>query len=467
MKHAAVVTLLLAAAPAVASAESPALETAYLKELAFLKAEKATLERRAQEVNASGEARIAASESEIDRLEARLLGLRRQADLVEERLRDAERNQEQSDKAGLAFETLSRAREPLAAAGHSIEALPADEAPAPEVTARVIGETFAATEKLLRSADDVAREQGEFFLEDGTLVKGDIVRVGRVAAFGVSSKGAGALAPAGGGKLRIWPAPAAETAVALEKGRRADVLRIFLFEQTEKAITAKKEKSLLTEVALGGPIAVVIVGLGLLALLMILYRAAVILIVDAQTKSLVGRVLPLVRAGHTQKALRLAEASKSAAGRVLQATLRNLGTERSKLDDVIAEAMLDETPAIERFGTAITVFAAIAPLLGLLGTVTGMIATFDVITEFGTGDPRMLSGGISEALITTKLGLVVAIPSLLLGTLLSGRADSLITKIEHAALKMVNADDGLDTGPPEQPSAPPEPAGLPVAEPAP
>jgi biopolymer transport protein ExbB len=127
--------------------------------------------------------------------------------------------------------------------------------------------------------------------------------------------------------------------------------------------------------------------------------------------------------------------------RVLQATLDALAGPRAQRDDVVHEAMLREIPGVERFSSAILVFAAVAPLLGLLGTVTGMISTFDVITEFGTGDPRMLSGGISEALITTKLGLVVAIPALLAGTLLNGRADALLASIQYGTLRVLNAAD--------------------------
>ena len=84
---------------------------------------------------------------------------------------------------------------------------------------------------------------------------------------------------------------------------------------------------------------------------------------------------------------------------------------------------------------AILVSAAVAPLLGLLGTVTGMISTFDVITVFGTGDPKLLSGGISEALITTQLGLSVAIPTLLAGNLVSGWAEQIRSGMERAALQ--------------------------------
>ena len=84
------------------------------------------------------------------------------------------------------------------------------------------------------------------------------------------------------------------------------------------------------------------------------------------------------------------------------------------------------------------VIAAVAPLLGLLGTVTGMISTFDIITEFGTGDPKLLSSGISIALVTTEVGLAVAIPALIFGNLLSGWAESIKDEMEKAALHVMN-----------------------------
>ncbi|MEM1082143.1 MAG: MotA/TolQ/ExbB proton channel family protein, partial [Pseudomonadota bacterium] len=93
---------------------------------------------------------------------------------------------------------------------------------------------------------------------------------------------------------------------------------------------------------------------------------------------------------------------------------------------------------LNRFGAFILVIAAVSPLLGLLGTVTGMISTFDVITEFGTGDPKLLSGGISIALVTTELGLIVAIPMLLVGNLLSGWAEGIKDNMEKATLRIIN-----------------------------
>ena len=85
----------------------------------------------------------------------------------------------------------------------------------------------------------------------------------------------------------------------------------------------------------------------------------------------------------------------------------------------------------------IKVLIAICPLLGLLGTVTGMIATFQMITLFGTGDPRMMAGGISTALVTTVLGLVVAIPLTLLHSFLQGKAKALIQVLEEQAAGMI------------------------------
>jgi biopolymer transport protein ExbB len=124
---------------------------------------------------------------------------------------------------------------------------------------------------------------------------------------------------------------------------------------------------------------------------------------------------------------------------VLATIIHNRSLQRQQLEDLVAEAILSERPTLERFLPAVNVIAVVAPLLGLLGTVTGMIATFSVITEHGTGDPRLLSGGISEALLTTQWGLMVAIPALLAHALLAGRVDHIIADMETQALKLLNA----------------------------
>jgi biopolymer transport protein ExbB len=103
----------------------------------------------------------------------------------------------------------------------------------------------------------------------------------------------------------------------------------------------------------------------------------------------------------------------------------------------LSEAVLKETPRIERAQSLVKLFAAVAPLLGLLGTVTGMIATFQAITVFGTGDPKLMAGGISQALVTTVLGLVAAIPLLFLNSLLVARAKVLIQMLDEESAVML------------------------------
>jgi biopolymer transport protein ExbB len=98
---------------------------------------------------------------------------------------------------------------------------------------------------------------------------------------------------------------------------------------------------------------------------------------------------------------------------------------RIRLDEQLAE----ESSLLNRGLPTLAVLAAVSPLLGLLGTVTGMIETFQSITLFGTGDPKLMSGGISQALVTTQLGLAVAIPLVLLHSLLTGQANRLVEKL--------------------------------------
>ncbi|MFP4225112.1 MAG: MotA/TolQ/ExbB proton channel family protein, partial [Desulfobacterales bacterium] len=98
--------------------------------------------------------------------------------------------------------------------------------------------------------------------------------------------------------------------------------------------------------------------------------------------------------------------------------------------------VLRQVPRLERFIATLSILAAVAPLLGLLGTVTGMINTFQVITLFGTGDPKLMSGGISEALVTTQLGLAVAIPIMLLHHFLERRVDKILGDIEEKGNKV-------------------------------
>jgi biopolymer transport protein ExbB len=103
----------------------------------------------------------------------------------------------------------------------------------------------------------------------------------------------------------------------------------------------------------------------------------------------------------------------------------------------LTEAILGEIPKLGRNLTIIKIISVVAPLMGLLGTVTGMINTFQAITLFGTGDPKLMAGGISTALVTTVLGLVVAIPSTLLYAMLNTRSKNIVFILQEQAAGVI------------------------------
>ena len=151
------------------------------------------------------------------------------------------------------------------------------------------------------------------------------------------------------------------------------------------------------------------------------------------------RAIKALAAGDVQGARALAGKSHGKVGKVLKSVLGKNFQSREAAEKSIEELFAAEVPKIESGLNWISVFASIAPLLGLLGTVMGMIELFDVITLHGTSDPKLLAGGISIALVTTEAGLLVAIPLQLLHTFLVNRADALRGRMEKAGLAVLNA----------------------------
>jgi len=133
-------------------------------------------------------------------------------------------------------------------------------------------------------------------------------------------------------------------------------------------------------------------------------------------------------------------------GRVLAAGLSNMHHSREVMKESIEEIGRHEVHELERYLNSLGTVAAVTPLLGLLGTVIGMIKVFSVITTQGVGNPTVLSGGISEALITTAAGLSVAIPSLMLYRYLRGRIEELVVIMEAEAIKLVEVIHGERDG---------------------
>ncbi len=174
--------------------------------------------------------------------------------------------------------------------------------------------------------------------------------------------------------------------------------------------------SMLERVQAGGYVGYTIIGLGLLALALGLVRLVAL--------ASVGR-----RVGAQARSDRPDEGNPL--GRLLGVYEQNRDLDPEVLEQRLDESLLRESSDVERNLWIVRTISIIAPLLGLLGTVTGMIQTFQAITLFGAGDPKMMAGGISEALITTTLGLVIAIPLVLLHALLSSRARNITDVLDE------------------------------------
>ncbi len=172
----------------------------------------------------------------------------------------------------------------------------------------------------------------------------------------------------------------------------------------------------------GGIVGYCIMGLGVVGLLIALWRAVGL--------STAGRKV-------SAQLKRDSASTDNPLGRVLAAYEANRGADTETIELKLSEAALKEMPDLTKGLLFIKVISVVAPLMGLLGTVTGMIKTFQVITLFGAGDPKMMAGGISQALMTTVLGLVVAIPMVLIHTLVSGQSRKIINILQSQSAGIV------------------------------
>jgi biopolymer transport protein ExbB len=200
----------------------------------------------------------------------------------------------------------------------------------------------------------------------------------------------------------------------------------------------KARKSLRQYVDDGGVVGYVIVALGLSALLLTLFKMLEILRFDVAPPEKLDDVLDALANGDQEAAARRAKQAKGVVGEMLTTGVEHADERRGVLEELLFETILKVRPTLERFLPFLAITAAAAPLLGLLGTVTGMIKTFQLITIFGTGDAKSLSSGISEALVTTAMGLIVAIPTLILHGALSRMAKRKLGMLEELSVAFVN-----------------------------
>jgi len=176
-------------------------------------------------------------------------------------------------------------------------------------------------------------------------------------------------------------------------------------------------------IAQGGTVGYVIIVLGIIGVLIAIWRVLALSAIGAKVNSQIKNL----KQPNTNNPL----------GRVLKVGREAAGTDLETAELKLGEAILRETPKLNSMLPLLKIISVVAPLLGLLGTVTGMIVTFQAITLYGAGDPKLMAGGISTALVTTVLGLVVAIPTVFLHTLVSSRARRLTQVLQEEAAGML------------------------------
>lgn len=212
------------------------------------------------------------------------------------------------------------------------------------------------------------------------------------------------------------------TPKALDLQSASSGVTSFLMDPTKGALLAAlvQKPSIGEKVDEGGIVGYVIIVLGVLALVIALIRIIILIGVEGKVR---------------KQAKDLKRPSlRNPLGRVLKVFQDNPTTDPETMELKLGEAMLKESPKLNAWIMFVKIIAVVAPLLGLLGTVTGMIQTFQAITLYGAGDPKTMAGGISQALVTTVLGLVVAIPTVFMHWMASSRARRVEGILEeHAA----------------------------------
>jgi len=292
--------------------------------------------------------------------------------------------------------------------------------------------------KKLNELGQVRKIEGQVLGTDGVMIDGKFAVAGPISWFADDNgtvsglvRESRSLQPelvAGTGDL--------ETIRALLNGEPGEVS----FDPTLGSAIAMEEVKgdLLTYIEKGGIWVYPIMFMALVATIAALAKWFQLMGIREIRPNLVSEIIDLVNRGNTSAAKTTAADIKHPAREILYQGIDVAGRPIDDIEESLYEKYLEALPRLTRGLPLIAIASATSPLLGLLGTVTGMITTFNQITLFGTGDARSLSGGISEALITTAFGLIVAIPALILHALLSRKVQGIRATMEMVSLAYIN-----------------------------
>lgn len=405
----------------------------------------APLERAAQ--SARVEAERALQGARAARLEARtalmarlaraqrgLEGARRQAEAAARRRAAAEAEAQQQQKAAKARRQRGAAlRDTLSRAGGLAAWPQGDDLAATRAT--LMSGLEARLDRLSGSAQ-ITVSQREIHDRRGQPVEATVIDLGgaRALAVGAGPESTGLLTDLERGQPRVAGPWLSEAQIAALQGAAQGAPTALPIDVVGDLTEhdAPKSKDMMAWLESGGLFVWPILALGLAAVLVALERV----IMGRRHRPPIDReiaALDALQRGEIADAQGQLQGSRSLMAHVIRAGANALTTPGRQVGPALEGALATCDVELDRGLRLLAVFAGVAPLLGLLGTVTGMISTFDVVAIHGTGEPRLLSGGIAEALTTTQLGLIVAVPALLLHAGLSRRAERLRLQLEETA----------------------------------
>ncbi|HOK41297.1 MAG TPA: MotA/TolQ/ExbB proton channel family protein [bacterium] len=294
----------------------------------------------------------------------------------------------------------------------------------------------------IKRGSQIIKFQGKFFNKEGKEDIGEIIRFGKIFAIFKNDNKFGFLGYSSSTNSFF------ELPIKLNSKFYKYIKKYFEEEKEIKYLPIdisggnaieiiKNKKNLIEHIKSGGIIVYPIILIGILAVFIIIERI-IKLNKYLKTNELIFKRINNLLDNQNELENFLKEANDNIFFKITKTILNNKEKDKKTIEELVEEKIMYELPELEKYLSTLNMFGAISPLLGLLGTVTGIITTFDIITIFGTGNPKLLSGGISEALVTTELGLIIAIPVLLAHNFLTNKVSKIINFIEKNSNNILN-----------------------------
>jgi biopolymer transport protein ExbB len=312
----------------------------------------------------------------------------------------------------------------------------------------------AVTEALLHLAEEWnlqklggGVQEGDCLDADGTEHTGVFAVLGPVSYFADASDGAAGLVVTRSGSSRPSLFPGADPRIddaisTLIQGGEAELPVDFTSGDALKVAAGRR--SPVDRLAAGGIVMAPLLLIGLVAIFLTVMKVTALRGIRVPEEEVLSRLAENIQSERIEEAHALVESMSLPFRSVLTSGIEYRAVPKDHLEEIMHERALATIPTLDRHLGMLAVLGGVAPLLGLLGTVTGMIHTFELVTIFGTGDAKLLSGGITEALVTTETGLLIAVPVLLIHAYLSRKVRGIVSALEQTVVGFMNRLHGQE-----------------------